>query len=162
MDKNLAALMRQDTRTVQVVFGALAPDLAAVPGMAEAFASGHVASTPKAPDAKGYTYVSDIPLAVGDVVVVEAQTPRGTLQVATVRQADEDVKIEPNSDTRYNWVLAKVDFTAYAATAQRNAELENVVSEAYRHNLRRSFASQILAGVDDDNRARVAALIGGE
>lgn len=159
MDKNLAALMRQDTRTVQVVFGALAPDLAAVPGMAEAFASGHVASTPKAPDAKGYTYVSDIPLAVGDVVVVEA---RGALQVAAVRQADEDVKIEPNSDTRYNWVLAKVDFTAYAATAQRNAELENVVSEAYRHNLRRSFASQILAGVDDDNRARVAALIGGK
>lgn len=159
MDKNLAALMRQDTRTVRVVFGALAPDLAAVPGMAEAFASGHVAATPKAPDTKDYTYVSDISLMPGDVVVVEA---RGALAVATVRTVDEDVKIEPNSDTKYNWILAKVDFTAYAATAQRNAELEQVVSAAYRTNLRRSFASQILAGVDDANRDRVAALIGGK
>jgi hypothetical protein len=159
MDKNIAALMRQDTRTVQCVFSALPPDLAADADMVAAFASGHVASTPKAPDARAYTYVTDLPLEPGDIVVVEANA---SLKVVVVRTVDEDVKIEPNSDTAYKWVLAKVDLTGYAATAKRNAEIEQVVSEAYRHNLRRSFASQILAGIDDDNRARVAALIGGK
>lgn len=159
MDKNIAALMRQDTRTVQCAFPALPPDLAADAEIREAFASGHVASTLKAPDTKPYTYVTDLLLVPGDVVVVEAN---GSLKLVVVRTVDDDVKIEPNSDITYKWVLAKVDLSGYAATAKRNAEIEQVVSEAYRHNLRRSFASQILAGIDDANRDRVAALIGGK
>lgn len=155
MERNIAALMRQDCRTVKVIFDQTAAefdDFEAPPAQLRG-----TTQRPKAPDAKSYTYVTDLPLAVGDTVVVEA---RGLLTLAFVRQVDDDVKIEPSSDTQYKWVVARVDLAPYAATVEKNAELERVVAEAYRANLRRSFANQVLSVVDDVSRERITKLLG--
>ena len=155
MDKNIAALMREDVRTVYVSFDQVAEEFDDVEVAPNAR---YATQKAKSPAAKQYTYVSDIPLTIGDCVVVEA---RGIFTVAFVRNVDDDVKIEPNADTAFKWVVAKIDLTGYAANMERNREIADVVQNAYRNNLRRGFAQQILAGVDDANRDRVLALIKG-
>ena len=140
MDKNIAALLRDDARTVGVNFST---HLAAENG------------SPASPYSE-YTYVSHLQLAVGDIVVVKA---KGRVALATVSRVDDSVDIEPNADMRYAWVIAKVDVSEHAANMARNAEIERAVSEAYRDNMRRSFAQQILGGVEDgEKKARLLAL----
>ncbi len=156
MDKNIAALMRQDTRTVRVGFE-LAVDDNADNWVDVINGFGKVSvQRPKAPDSKLYTYVTHVPLTVGDLVIVLAA---GTLKVAVVREVHDEVKIEPNSDIAYSWIVAKLDTSEWQATMVRNAELEKVVSDAYRVNLRRSFADQILAGIDPASKDRITALL---
>ena len=153
MDKNIAALLREDTRTVQVSFDQIAEDFDEdVPAP-----KGYATNRPKAPGAKLYTYVTDLTLALGDTVIVEA---RGNLSLAFIRDVHDDVKIEPNSDITYKWVVAKVDLSGHAENVRRNSEIEQTVTEAYRNNMRRSFAQQILAGVDDAHRDGLARLLG--
>ena len=130
MDKNIAALMREGTRTVQVSFDQVAEEFDDL-DPPNRFA----AQKAKSPSTKQYTYVTDLPLAIGDCVVVEA---RGLFNVAFVRGVDDDAKIEPNSDTTYKWVVAKVDLEGYAANMAKNREIADAVSNAYRNNLRRS------------------------
>jgi hypothetical protein len=153
MDKNIAALLREDTRTVGVVFDQIIKDF-------DDF-DDEPAAKPRQPlkpaGAKDYTYVTNLPLAVGDTVVVEA---RGLLTLAWVRRVDDDVKIEPNSDTTFKWVIAQVDLAGHTDNLRRNEEIERTVAEAYRHNMRRSFAQQILSGVDDAHRDNLQKLLG--
>lgn len=144
VERNIAALMRQDCRTVQVRFDLAASEFDPL-------------QTPRHPRAKAYTYVTDFTLHAGDIVVVEAA---GELKLAWVLGVDDDVKLEPNSETQFKWVKARVDFTAYERSQAKNAEIERVVSEAYRANLRRGFANQILSAVGDADRERITKLLG--
>lgn len=155
MEKNIAALMREDTRTVQVTFDQVANDFDEIESSPPAAGLNRAKST----TAKSYTYVTDLDLVVGDTVVVEA---RGLLALARVRSVDDDVAIEPNADTKFKWVVAKVDQARYLENVKRNAEIEEAVANAYRHNLRRSFAQNILAALDDASRGRIGALLGGK
>lgn len=161
MDKNIAALLREDTRTVRVSFCQIAEDFDTTDvdegPLATGMRKGYTTQRSKPANAKLYTYVTDLPLAIGDTVVVEA---RGEIALAFVRSVDDDVKIEPNCDIAFNWVVAKVDLTGHAQNMARNAEIERTVAEAYRNNMRRSFAAQILAGVDDNHREGLAKLLG--
>jgi hypothetical protein len=154
MDKNIAALLREDAHTVHVSFDQVAEDFDDEDSQPT---KAYTSNRPKSPNAKTYTYVTDLPLVVGDTVVVEAQ---GKINLAFIRRVDEDVKIAPNSGTTYRWVIAKVDMTGYEANIERNKEIEQAVSDAYRNNLRRSFAQQILSGVDDSHRESLQRLIG--
>lgn len=157
MEKNIAALMRQDTRTVHVSFDARDAEPTAYEKvlLSQYSTFGQKA---KAPDTKQYTYVTELHLAVGDFVVVPAA---GRLQVAYVRQVDDQVAIEPNSDIKFGWVISKIDMTAALACEARNKQIEEAVAEAYKANLRRGFAQQVMAGLDDTSKERIAALIGG-
>ncbi len=154
MDKNIAALLREDTRTVGVVFDQIAKDF-------DEFDDDDRPAKSRQPmkpaGAKDYTYVTNLPLSVGDTVVVEA---RGLLTLAWVRRVDDDVKIEPNSESAFKWVIAQVDLTGHNDNLRRNEEIERTVSEAYRNNMRRSFAQQILSGVDDAHRDSLQKLLG--
>lgn len=160
-EKNIAALLREDTRTVQVSFGAgrLADDMDELERDARGDAPLKTTrSYAKAPDQKFYTYVTNLALTVGDTVVVEAGD---TLKLAAVRRVDDNVAIEPNDPTKYRWVVQKVDFTEHLANEARNAEIDTAVAEAYKANLRKSFAQQILSGLPDAQRDKVSALLGG-
>ena len=184
MEKNIAALMREDTRTVHVSLDhAVIPTLAdfAAPllksmtkqEIAKAYNSAYrgsfdtdlddfegqplITSRPKPPNAKTYTYVTNLALGIGDTVVVDAD---GKLKLASVRHVDDECAIEPNSTTKFKWVLAKVDLAPAHENARRNAEIEEAVNNAYRQNLRRGFAQQVLAGIDDASREKLTALIG--
>lgn len=152
MDKNIAALLREDARTVHVIFDLKVGEFDEIeaPGTSRHYRS----ATPKV---KSHTYVTHLDVAENDTVVVEAA---GEIKLALVHHVDSEVKIEPNSNTLYRWVIAKVDMGAHNSNTQRNQDIEQAVADAYRNNLRRSFAQQILSGVDDSHRESLQRLIG--
>lgn len=150
MDKNIAALLRNDARTIQVVFDQPSADF-------EDITSAPAAKSGRNSKKAGYTYVTNLAVQVGDLVIVPA---RGRLSVAVVHSVDDEVQIEPNSDTYFQWVHSRIDESQASANAERNLKIEQTVSEAYRANLRRSFAQQILSGVEAERRDELAALLG--
>lgn len=163
MDKNIAALLREDAKTVHVVF---TPEVE-LDLDEDSTASDYIKARRSAKDkvrfgtnlhVKTYTYVTDLDLVRDDIIVVEAQ---GRMQVAAVHAVDNEVKIDPNSDIYYQWVVAKVDMSGFEANVARNREIQTVVAQAYTKNLRKSFANQILSGLaNEDEIAKVQALIG--
>ncbi len=175
-ERNIAALLRTDARTVHVSFiKDVEPELpednqfdrllvAEQRRRAEpeyhTISDGAKYRNPAfavSPARKTYTYVADLPLEVDDVVVV---TVRGQLTLAVVRSVDDEVKIEPGSAVGYLWVVAKVDMANYHANLDRNREIEQTVAEGMRANLRRSFANSFMAGLAPDASAKLGSLIG--
>lgn len=155
MDKNLAAFLDENAYTVKVKF--------------------------PTGQGKSYTYVTNIPgLMVGQLVLVPALTTAAVadfshleddddlpevgvdfrIGVATVVEVHSSVEIQPNADTKYGWVAGLVDLGPYYDLLQRNKEITKVAHAAYQVNIRRSFAQQILAGMDPDSQARLSNLIG--
>lgn len=153
MDKNIAALLRADARTVHVVFDAgltMFDDIPEAP-----LQKGFKAA---AAQVKTYTYVTHIEgLARGDAVIVQAA---GEIKIAYVESVDEDVEIEPNSTVQYKWIIDRVDMAAHTANMERNSLIETEMAQAYRNNLRRSFAANVLAGLGEEHKAKLLALTG--
>jgi hypothetical protein len=176
LDKNLAALLNENARTVQVQFQH---------ALGETF--------------QAYTYVTDLPispvtaeggqtkgLVIGSKVLVptkiaKADTPASRynppyntdptstmllepgvrISVAIITGIDECVKIEPEDDKTYGWVIGELDVSNYFKTKERNETIIALVQEQYTQNLRRSFANTILAGLGDDARGKVQMLLTG-
>jgi hypothetical protein len=173
MDKNIAALLRQDARTIHVVFNMddalenhLDVDLVWPAGadanmIAEAKRKIVANKSPAfrvKPGVKQYTYVTHLDIAIGDTVIVEAA---GQPKLVKVVRVDSEVKIEPNDTVEYGWVIQKVDMPAYIANRERNAQIESAVAEAMRNNLRRGFAQSVIAAIGDETaRNNLTALIG--
>ena len=158
MDKNIAALLREDAKTVHVTFDVdVSFSYPVEDDLDEVFPAAQPKGYKAAPvKVKTYTYVTHFDVRPGDVLVVPAA---GQIKLVTVQRVDDEVKVEPNSPTQYNWVISKVDMVAHNANETRNIEIETAVADAYRNNLRKSFAQQILAGVGDAQRDRLTALI---
>ena len=135
-EKNAAAFLRNDTRTIGVVF----------------------LSDPNI-NTKMYTYIAhnDLNLALDDIVVVPSQN---TFALGRVKQIDEDLELDAKADIKYKWVVSKVDFTDYHAQAERNKQIEDTVRQSYRQNSRRSFQQAMLAGFPDDAREDLLKLLG--
>jgi hypothetical protein len=143
-EKNIAALLREDSKTIRVTFNPNRYETEWAKGQEHA-------------QEKLYNYVTHFDVAVGDSVLVEAA---GQLKVVTVVNIDDGVKIEPGADYALRWVIMKIDLTEHNANMARNEEIETMVKEAYQKNLRRSFAQQILSGVDDSARDNLQKLLG--
>lgn len=134
MDKNIAAILRQDTKTIGVVFG-------------DGFNQ-----------TKAYTYVtSESGIEVGDTVIVPSGSD-DNYKLATVSRVDDDLEIEPNSTVAYRWIVCKVSFDSYANNLARNREIEKKLAGAYRTNARQAYAQQFLVGASED----VIALVNGK
>jgi len=133
MDKNIAALMREDAHTVHVKFA---------PG-----------------DRQKYTYVASksLGLKVDDTVVV--MTENG-LWVATIKTCDDTVIITPGDERTYKWVIDKVDMAAYEADMKRNEEIERITAAAMRTNMRSSFAHNVISAVTGHERDALLKLLG--
>lgn len=138
MDKNIAALLREDTRTVQVTFPVTAYEAA------RAGTNGN----PSVPHSAGklYTYVTHLDLQVGDAAIVRTS---GKLNIVLVAAVDGGTNIAPNSEIEYKWILAKVDLSEAEENEAKNDLITATVAEAYKLNLRRSFSQQILEGLSD-------------
>lgn len=146
-EKNIAALLREDAKTIRVRFGKFNP---IEEGLPEAgFAGG---------EGRLYSYVTHLDIEVGDVVLVEAANE---IKTASVVEVDDTVKVEPGSAFALRWVILKVNLTEHFANLEKNKKIEELVQEAYQKNLRRSFAQQLLSGVDDDARNNLQKLLGG-
>ncbi len=140
MDKNVAALLREDARTVHVLYFETR--------VGEGF---NINPTPKT-----YTYVTHFDLKVDDKVVVMAG---GQFKLALVKKVDDEVKIDPNDAIKYAWVIAKVDMDAHDANMARNRQIEDSVADAYRKSLRRSFSEQVLGALPAAKRNEVRKLL---
>ena len=148
---NIAALLREDTKTVAVSFpkGSEWAERPIEDGMLldiEDF------------DKRYYAYVTNFDVKEGDPVLVEAAEQ---IKVAIVCKVDDTVKIDPGLQYELRWVISKVDFSAYRENMAKNAEIKDLVSQAYQRNLRRSFAQQLLAGIDgSEEKEKLVALLG--
>lgn len=148
---NIAALLREDTRTIAVAFpkGTTYPDAPIENGTLldiEDF------------DKRYYAYVTDLDVKEGDAVLVEAA---GAIKVAIVAKVDDTVKIDPGLQYELRWVIQKLDFTHHQQNLAKNAEIKDLVSQAYQRNLRRSFSQQLLAGIDgSEEKEKLVALLG--
>jgi hypothetical protein len=129
MALNIAALMRDDTKTVECTFTRTS---------------------------KPYTYVTHLPVELGDCVVV----PVGDeCKIAYVTAIHEQLEIDPSGDLEYAWVIGIVDMGAYQANKDENLKIETLVAQAQRNNMRNSFANNVLSMIDPDKRTEIEAII---
>lgn len=138
MDKNIAAILRNDTKTVGIKF----------------FSDRNEGDEPNTQE---YTYVTNLALTVDDLVIVKVID---RYKVCLVTRVDEDLQIEPNSDKEYKWVVAKVDLTEYALNVERNRTIEYTLGSAYQKQMRQSFAQSLLLNLPDEARGKIAGLLG--
>lgn len=139
MDRNIALIMREDMRTVKVVYGIQPPTT---------FNAG---KTP-------YTYATNMKLEMGDLVLVKAADQ---MKVATVIGVDDNLEIGPNSEIEYDLIVQKIDLDPYLAEKRKLKELEEVLHEEYRRRARLSAREALLMSLDDSGRSKVLALLGG-
>lgn len=149
MDKNIAAFMRQDTKTVHVKF---MRDRRAGESEGQTTLLGdNIELSPQT-----YTYITDLELAEGDFVVVHAV---GVPKVARVESVDEGLELDPNDTIKYKWVVCKVDFSSYAQNIAKNNTITTMVAKAYKKNLRKQFSSLLLEGMDEVARQDLLSII---
>lgn len=110
---NAAALLREDTTTIQVVFD---PE----------------------DGAKTYTYVitKDMDVKVDDWVVVHAGNK---LAVAKVVAVHDELQIQPQANRAYFWVVDIVRTERYRAEKAKNKAIEDHLAKAYVENARAAF-----------------------
>ena len=137
MDKNIAALLREDCRTVGVRY---LDESAEGNELANAARRGN-AQFPVS--AKVYTYVTHLPLQVNQLVIVPVHGG-SVIKLARVASIDDGVTIEPNASITYAWVIDVVDEAGHRENLERNQAIEATVAEAYKANLRKSFAETVL------------------
>jgi hypothetical protein len=134
MDKNIAAILREDTRTVGVAF-----------------------LSPLGEPSRTYRYITDLQLEVGDTVVVPAGGD-DEWKIGEVMAVDSDLEIEPNATMKFKWVVDKIDLKRHRLNMERNEEIEKRLAKTYRSHARQAYASQFLLNADPD----VVALVKGE
>lgn len=130
MDQNIAAILRDDTTTVEVSFT----------------------------DGKLYTYVTNLQIKVGDLVVVPSGR-EDRLIVLPVAQVHDELRIEPNSETQYKWVIQVVDMTEYNVNLEKNALIEKSMSATYQKTARAAFRQSALQCASDEDRAKLEAIL---
>lgn len=70
---------------------------------------------------KSYTYKTNLDLAVGDDVVVDA--PSTGMTVVVVTAVHKTPRIDPQAAYEYKWIVTKVDKTAYEQLLAKDEEL---------------------------------------
>lgn len=126
---------------------------------------------------QSYTYVTNFSgINVGDAVIVPiigarrrssvdlANNPQDSrvfsAKIGTVTRIDAEVNL-PTDDTReYSWIIQRVDFAAYEQVMIRNNAIVEAVTDAYKKNLRRSFADRILGEMADGPKTQLLTLLG--
>jgi hypothetical protein len=133
MDKNIAAILREDTKTISVQF----------------LNDNGIAS-------RNYTYITHLDVCIGDFVVVPSGS-NDIWKICEVVGVDEDLDIEPNSDIKYKWVVDVINAHAARDNQARNKEIEGMLASSYRVNARQAYANQFLSNADP----KVLALVKG-
>ena len=96
VDPNIAAIMREDARTVDIKLNGVPDNL---------------------------TYVTNLELELDDYVVVPNSKGNG-FNVGVVVGVHDDLQIPPNADIFYKWVVARLDLAEYLANIERNGVIE--------------------------------------
>lgn len=133
VERNIAALMREDAKTVEVTFNG---------------------------GSKTYTYITSLDINPGDHAIVDCGGDG--FKVVQIVGVHEDVEIEPNSDNKFKWLVAKFDLEHYKLNEAKNEQIEKVMATGYRTNIRRQFAASVMACLSDEKKAELTAIVSGE
>ncbi len=156
MDKNVAALLRNDAKTVGVRFF-LQKDQEAYANSqrSKGLSLGTIPEDELSP--KTYTYVTNESFEPGDLAMVfVSQIPR----VVRVVEVHTSAQIEPNSSMQFKWIVAKIDLTNHLFNMSKNTEIENVITKSYKRNLKSQFKSLMLADVAPEDQQLLLAALG--
>lgn len=124
MDKNIAAILREDAKTIAVQF-----------------------SNENGTVSGSYTYVTHLDVKAGDYVIVPAGN-QNFWKIGEVLGVDDDLNIEPNADVKYKWIIGVIDVEAWRENQARNREIEKMLAASYRVNARQAYAQQFLSNAD--------------
>ena len=155
MEKNLAAFLREDTKTVGVRF---IKDTFSTSTEYQMTLIGteNVEAYPLSN--KEYTYITDLPLEVEDhVIVFVHDAPK----VAIVTRVDEAVNIAPKDNVEYKWIACRVDYSQYKENCQKNKQIAEFMSTSYRKNVKEQFREIVLAGLDAKGKKALTNLLKG-
>ena len=155
MEKNLAAFLREDTKTVGVRF---IKDTFSTSTEYQMTLIGteNVEAYPLSN--KEYTYITDLPLEVEDhVIVFVHDAPK----VAIVTRVDEVVNIAPKDSVEYKWIACRVDYSQYKENCQKNKQIAEFMSTSYRKNVKEQFREIVLAGLDAKGKKALTNLLKG-
>lgn len=160
-EKNIAALVREDTKTIGVRFYQGERDYKSANKSAnqtdqwvdivdlDTLVSGL--------SPKEYTYVTHLDFKTGDLAIVKAA---GELKVAYVSRVDEGCEIEPNLNVKFSWVVDRVNQDEYENQMNINKQLEDTVNKAYKQNVKNQFRSLVLGTIDSEAAAKINLLLG--
>jgi hypothetical protein len=147
MDKNIAAIIRENTFTIEVLFY-----------RDSKYYDNDVRE--KGLDIlgdKAYTYVTmDKTIKLDDhVVVLVAGVPK----VVKVVGIHDDLMIRPNEQKEFRWVVCKVDMDAYSLLMKENDEITRLITKSYRKNTRGQLQALMLADAGEEERAKLLAIL---
>ena len=152
-EKNIAYLVREDTKTIGVRFYKEVH-----PNDVKGFQSvGNIDEIFSDTSPKEYVYVTNIDFKIGDLAVVKAA---GSIKVAVVSRVDDCCQIEPNECIKYSWVIDKVNVDEYEKQLDINKELEATVNKAYKQNVKNQFRQLVLSSIDTEAAAKINTLLG--
>lgn len=138
MDKNIIALVREDTKTVKVKFF---PDM---------LADGNSANYDRYARelaGKEYTYVTNFECKAGDLALVfVGKRPA----VVEIQKVDPNLDILAGDSRVYKWIVAVIDLAPYEKLCDQNAKLEELLQTEYQKNIRRQFREVFLAASSTD------------
>lgn len=174
MDKNLVAFLDEQAYTIDVQFtptGKLYKYVTNIPaielgtfviipvGEVE-LASIAAADNTRPARATAHKEVLDAFGVEVDPTLVPSPTySSNNVKIAQVVGVHDGVKIEPNETVQYKWVIAKVDFTYFVDLCKRNSELQRLTEDAYKRNLRKSFAERIMGELGSEEVEKIKALV---
>lgn len=156
MDKNIAAMIQNNTKTILVRF----PQDR---GITTEYLDKEVRTLlgddgiDLSLSAKTYRYVTTLDVQVGDIVIVPAV---GEYKLVYVCQVDDDLLIEPNEDIQYKWVVSKVDFTHFKEQMAKNLQIQKTLSKAYKKNARQQARAIMFASLPEQEIAQLTSIIG--
>lgn len=150
MDKNIAAFIRDNAKTIGVRFFRDYKE-----NEANKTINLDLGSQSLRISDKEYTYVTELDFNIEDMaVVVVAEIPK----VVIVTRVDEALEISPNDDTQYKWVVCKVDMEQYKQTMRDNLEITKTLAKSYQKNMKNSFRQVLLSNLAEDEQAKILAI----
>ena len=156
MEKNLAAFLREDTKTVGVRF--IKDTFSRDTENFQMTLVGTENVEAYSLSNKEYTYITDLELQVEDhVIVFVHDAPK----VAIVTRVDEAVNIAPKDNVEYKWIACRVDYSQYKENCQKNRQIAEFMSTAYRKNVKEQFREIVLAGLDAKGKKALTNLLKG-
>ncbi len=102
--------------------------------------------------------MTNLPVKVNDLVVVHSGVEE-RFAVLTVASIHDDLRIEPNSEIQYKWVVQVVDMTNHNINLEKNALIEKTMAATYQKTARAAFRQSALACASDEDRAKLEAIL---
>ena len=159
-EKNIAALVREDTKTIGVRFYQGERDYKTSSQTAQRVDIVDIVDLDTLVSGlspKEYTYVTHLDFKIGELAIVKAV---GELKVAYVSRVDEGCEIEPNLNMKFSWVVDRVNQDEYENQMNINKQLEDTVNKAYKQNVKNQFRSLVLGSIDSEAAAKINLLLG--